>query len=171
MEQPAGNQFYAVVACTKCGKLTYAPTTQKARQCSVCRRRFPVAGVDPVATFTSPTEATRFIAAEEAKKAGRMDFAPAAGFTPASAQHIAQPRTEKACGALPKTAESFAAWVKRYFKEFGDIPAGGIPAMQVAAAATRAGFANPSNLLKQQEKCGIIKCPKSYTVELATNND
>jgi ribosomal protein L37AE/L43A len=171
MERIIENQTYAVVACTKCGKLTYAPISQKARQCPVCRRRFPVAGVEPLAMFGSPTEATRFIAGEDAKKAGRMDFAPVTGFAPASARQITRPRTEKACGSLPKTAEKLAAWVKRYFSQLGDVPAGGVPTMQVTAAASKAGFASASILIKQLVSNGILKCPKPYTVDVTTRSN
>src|SRR5271157_425727 len=171
MEQNTSSQTYAVVACTKCGKFTYAPARQKARQCPVCRRRFLVAGVEPLATFASPTEAARFIAAEEAKKTSRLDFSPVVGFAPASAKHIAQPRTEKTCGMLPKTLESFSAWVKRYFAQQGDIPAAGIPAMQVTAAAIKAGFVNSGPLFDQLVKTGVLLRPRSYTLVLAIKKE
>jgi hypothetical protein len=67
--------------------------------------------------------------------------------------------------------DAFAAWVKRYFAQLGDIPAGGIPTMQVTAAATKAGFANPGSMLKQLEHQGVLTCPKPYSIELATKDN
>jgi hypothetical protein len=118
----------------------------------------------PLATFDNPTAATRFITAEEAKKTSRLDFTPVAGFAPANSGRITRPRTEKMCGSLPKTAGTFAAWIKQYFSQIGEIPAGGIPTMQVVAAATRAGFPNPRTLLEQLKICGVLCCPKPYAI-------
>jgi len=56
----------------------------------------------------------------------------------------------------------------RFFHRKAGLPAGGVPTMQATAAATKAGFPNPSSLLKQLEASGLIRCPKSYTVVLAT---
>ena len=160
---------YVVVACTKCGKLTYALATQKARQCPVCRLRILVARTPPLASFARPAEATRYIAAEEVKKTNRLDFVPVAGFAPASVKRIARPRTEKFCGALPTSFEIFAAWVRQYFAQLGDLPVTGIPVVQVTAAATQVGFANVGSLVDQAVKNHVLERPRPYTLAMNGN--
>src|SRR4030042_458685 len=76
---------YVVVTCPKCGKWTYSVVGQKGKKCPVCRRQYSLQGVDQTTRFQTPEEACRHIQAEEAKRAGRLDFIPATGgFTPAA---------------------------------------------------------------------------------------
>ncbi|HMF31911.1 MAG TPA: hypothetical protein VKK79_10870 [Candidatus Lokiarchaeia archaeon] len=155
---------YIIISCPRCGKLIVVVGTQKGKQCPVCRRRFQIAGITPIAVFAHPIEATRFIAGEAAKKNLRLDFESVVGFAPVSVRHLKLTRTDKVCGALPTNYQNFKAWIHNYFARFGEIGPAGIPAMELIAAATQAGFSSVSNFVERAINDGTLTRPKSYSL-------
>ncbi len=162
---PAGS--YVVVTCPKCGKKTYGVAGQKEKKCPVCRRQFPMPDGGDIPRFRTPAEAGRFIQAEEAKRAGRLDFVPViGGFRPAAASPTVA-RTNKVISGAKTLDAQFLTWARQYFPATGGSGSAGIPATVVIAAATKAGFAGADKLVDKAVTLGFLNRPKPYLVCLA----
>ncbi len=158
---------YVVVACPKCGKMTYGVAGQKGKRCPVCRRQFPMPDNAGAPRFQTPEAACRFIQAEEDKRAGRLDFMPAAsGFRPAACAPLI-PRTDKVMSEPKSLDAQFATWARSYFNSISRDNNTGIPATVVIAAATKAGFASADKLLEKAVSAGTLVRPNPYSVHLA----
>jgi len=157
---------HVVIVCPKCGKLIIGKSTQNAKQCPVCHHRFLVAGRNVVVTtFARPSDATRFIAAEEAKRAGRLDFHAVQSFGPVTAKEkVVAPRTRKVVGGTTSPRAEFLTWARGFFAASGGDPDRGLPAMQVVAEATKAGFTGAGDLVEQALADGSLVRPKPYTL-------
>ncbi len=158
---------YVVVACPKCGKKTYGVVGQKGKQCPVCRRRFLMPDNANAPGFKTPEAACRYIQAEEAKRAGRRDFAPVtSGFRPATCAPVIARTSKVVTEALPLDAQ-FTTWARQYFSSLTRINPAGVPTIVVVAAATKAGFSGVDMLIQKAIAAGILARPKSYVIELA----
>jgi hypothetical protein len=155
---------YVVVTCPKCGKNTYGVTGQKGKKCPVCRCQFPMPVGDAAPRFKTPEEACRFIQAEEAKRAGRMDFAPVtSGFRPAACAPVIA-RTSKVVNETKSLDAQFARWARNYFYSNSSYGRTGIPTATVVAAATKAGFWSADKLVQKAIAGGVLMRPKTYSV-------
>ncbi len=162
---------YVVVACPKCGKKTYGVAAQKGKKCPVCRRQFSMPVDDASPRFATPQDACRYIQAEEAKRAGRMDFAPVTGgFRPATCAPVIA-RTNKVISE-PKTLDAqFATWARSYFSPAIGNDSKGVPKTAVVAAAARAGFVGADSLIEKAITSGVLMQPKPYSVWIAKAMD
>ncbi len=157
---------YVVVACPKCGKKTYGVVGQKGKQCPVCRRRFLMPDNANAPRFKTPEAACRYIQAEEAKRAGRMDFAPvASGFRPATCAPVIA-RTSKVVTEAMSLDAQFTTWARLYLStvEYNDNT--GIPTTVLTAAAIKVGFTSVDKLLEGAIASGLLFRPKPYTIWL-----
>ncbi len=158
---------YIIATCPKCGKKTYGVAGQKGKMCPVCRCQYAMLNDGGSPRFKAPGEAGRFIQAEEAKRAGRLDFAPVAGgFRPAACAPVIA-RTNKVVSEAKALDAQFATWARAYFSSvIGDNHAG-IPAAVVIAGAAKAGFVGADKLLEKGVTSGLLTRPRPYTVWLA----
>ncbi len=158
---------YVVVACPKCGKKTYGVVGQKGKRCPVCRHQFYMTDNPNAPRFKTPEAACRFIQAEEAKRAGRMDFAHAGGgFCPASCAPVIT-RTNKILAEAKTLEAQFLTWARQYFTTVVGNSNAGIPMTEVIAAATKAGFAGAGNFIENAVNAGFIIHPKPYSLWIA----
>ncbi len=155
---------YVVVACPKCGKKTYGIAGQKGKKCPVCRRQYPMPDAGPAPRFKTPAEACRFIQAEEAKRAGRMDFTPVCGGLCPSSMAPVIARTDKVISEARSLDAQFATWARGYFSAIDVNPSSGIPTTVVVAAAIKAGFTRADGLIEKAVASGILVRPKPYSV-------
>ncbi len=162
-----GTGEYVVVTCPKCGKKTYGVAGQKGKKCPVCRRQYAMPDDGGSTRFKTPDEACRYIQAEEAKRAGRMDFAPVSGgFRPAACAPVIA-RTNKVVSEAKTLDAQFATWARAYFSSVIGDNHTGIPAAVVIAGAAKAGFVGADKLLEKGVTSGLLTRPKPYTVWLA----
>ena len=165
--KPPKSPAYVIVTCPKCGKKTYGMAGQKGKKCTVCRYLYAIPDEASAPHFQTPEEARRHIQAEEAKRAGRLDFVPTTGgFTPA-AHGPTIARTAKKISEARTMDTQFAVWVRQFFQSTPDNSSLGVPTTIVVAAATNAGFAGADILVERAVTAGLLLHPKPYSVWLA----
>ncbi len=168
-EQNPVPSSYVVVTCPQCGKLTYGVAGQKGKKCPVCRHQFPMPAVQGVLCFKTPEEVCRFIQGEEAKRVGRMDFAPVtSGFRPAAYTPVIA-RTSKLITETKSLDAQFATWAHKYFLTVNGSSCTGVPTTSVIASAAKAGFMSPDKLIEKAIASGLLFHPRSYSVWLHMN--
>ncbi len=158
---------YVVVTCPKCGKKTYGVAGQKGKKCPVCRRQYAMPDASDLPRFKTPEEACRYMQAEEAKRAGRFDFAPVTGgFRPAACAPMIA-RTNKVVAETKTLDAQFATWIRQHFPTVTGSSSTGVPTTAVIAAAAKAGFAGADTLVEKAVASGMLSRPKPYSVWLA----